>query len=165
MERKIDLKAQVLRLGLTTGCFSITDVVSWADKLIVEQDTPAYELLDLSLMSNSNRYNVAKLLESLANGIDTFDALRILLGFVYLKLSNDHQKGEAFAWGLYEIAARNDYVLPDEFRYFHGLDDDCSLAKQGMAGYDSEEITRDFLTYLKTCKKNAADFSHLRGET
>lgn len=165
MARKIDLEAQVLRLGLTTGCFSVTDVVSWTDKLIVEQETPAYELLDLSLMSNSNRYDVAKLLERLANSVDTFDALRILLGFVYHKLLIDPQKGEAFARGLYEIAAENDYDLPNEFRYFHGLDDDYSLAKQGLAGYDYKEITRDFLNYLKPYEKNAADFSHLRGET
>jgi len=164
MERKIDLEAQILRLGLTTGCFSVTDVVSWADKLIVKQDTPAYELLDLSLMANSNRYEVAKLLESLAKGKDTFEALRILLSFLYLELSNDHQKGELFARGLYEIAAENDYVLPDEFTYFYGLEDDYSLAKEGYTNYDHEEITEDFLTFLKTYEKNAADFSHLYGE-
>ena len=163
MERKIDLEAQTLRLGLMTGCFSLTDVVSWADKLILEQDTPAYELLDLSLMANSNPYDVAKLLESLANDIDKFDTLRILLGFIYLELSTDHQKGEDFARGLYEIAAQNDYILPDEFIYFHGLDDD-SLAKEGYTSYDHEEITKDFLTYLKPYEKNAADFSHLHGD-
>jgi hypothetical protein len=164
MERKIDLEAQILRLGLMTGCFSVTDVVSWADKLIVEQDTPAYELLDLSLMANSNRFDVAKLLESLAKGVDTFEALRILLSFLYLELSNDHQKGATFAYGLYGIATQNYDELPKEFYYFLGLEDQYSLAKQELAGYDPKEITGDFLNYLESYEKNAVDFSHLLGE-
>jgi hypothetical protein len=164
MMRKIDLEAQILRLGLTTGCFSVTDVVSWTDELIVEQDTPAYELLDLSLMAKSNRYDVAKLLGSLANGVDIFDALRILLGFLYIELSNDQQKGATFADGLFEIAVQNYHELPKEFYYFLGLEGEYSLAKQGLAGHDPEEITGDFLTYLKPYEKNVADFSHLHGE-
>ncbi|MCA9978538.1 MAG: hypothetical protein R3E31_16755 [Chloroflexota bacterium] len=135
------------------------DVIHWADRLILQEEKPDYLLLDLSLMSSFNRYDVIGVLKKFASDVDTFEAIPVLLGIMCKKLSQDMERAPKFARGLYEIAASNISVLPDEYLLFHTLDDDFHLASIGV--YSGEEVKREFLRFLKSYEKYVADFEHL----
>lgn len=61
MTQRLNINEQIsyLEVGVELGIFSVSDAVQWADDQIATQEDPAYELIELSLMSDSNRYEIA----------------------------------------------------------------------------------------------------------
>lgn len=61
MTQSLSVNEQIsyLKVGIELGIFSVSDVAQWADDQIATQEEPAYELIELSLMSDSNRYEIA----------------------------------------------------------------------------------------------------------
>ncbi|AMR25899.1 hypothetical protein A0257_01495 [Hymenobacter psoromatis] len=52
-EASIDL-LEIFRLGLHTGILERRVVVEWADQLVIQEETPDYFLIELSLSGRSN---------------------------------------------------------------------------------------------------------------
>ena len=48
-----------LREALELHVLEVSDIVQWADDQIIARENPAYELIELALMSDSNRYDTA----------------------------------------------------------------------------------------------------------
>jgi hypothetical protein len=55
------LQIAYLREALELRVLEVPDTVQWADDQITKRENPAYELIELALMSDSNRYDTASL--------------------------------------------------------------------------------------------------------
>lgn len=60
----IKVMAEVYRLGIAIGYFTVQDVIDWADALIGSLEQPPYELIDISLSSKATPIDVCSLLHS-----------------------------------------------------------------------------------------------------
>lgn len=54
----VDEQISYLREALELRLLEVSDIVQWADDQITARENPTYELIELALMSDSNRYVV-----------------------------------------------------------------------------------------------------------
>lgn len=76
-------EAEVLRLLLLTDRVDVRGVIKWADQIIGQTKETDHDLIDLSLISLDNPYNVVLKISDLANGANKPDAIRTVLGCFY----------------------------------------------------------------------------------
>ncbi|UPW84372.1 hypothetical protein [Lysinibacillus sp. Ag94] len=79
----IKVTAEVYRLGIMIGFYTVPDVIKWADHVIERFDNPPYEVIAISLSSQEKPIDVCSKLK-LFNGGLTNDDLpsKILLGLL-----------------------------------------------------------------------------------
>lgn len=69
-------EAEELAIALERGFASVNDVIDWADQQIVALDSPAYELIELSLAGRLSPPDVAHLLRAIPGTADVASASR-----------------------------------------------------------------------------------------
>ncbi len=146
MTNELKQEVEFLRVCLITGCYKSEDVIEWADKRILNDETPKDELIDLSL-TKKPQY-ILSMLAKLAEGSDTFEAIRGMLSVMYNLLKEQHDLVSIFIKGLDQLVVECGYELPDDLSFLIGLDDEYNLAMQGIYG-SKEECIDNLLSQLK----------------
>ena len=92
----MDLKfaAEIHRVGLEVGYFTVKDVIQWTDQLIEELDHPRIELIDVSLAVNKHSADVCSKLKLVKGDVDATFTVKVILGLIhrYLIESRDFSK-------------------------------------------------------------------------
>ncbi|GAB0166919.1 protein kinase [Lysinibacillus sp. CTST325] len=88
----INVTAEVYRLGILIGLYSVQDVIKWADNVIERLDNPPYEVIEISLSSQEKPIDVCSKLKLFNGGLNNDDLpSKILLGLLneyFLSINN-----------------------------------------------------------------------------
>jgi hypothetical protein len=104
--------AEVYRIGLLYGIFSIIDVVAWADKVIEAEQKPLYEIVEISLSRNCKSIKVASLLERVPGSINVEFVVNGLL-FLFWDLANQNREYFMVHSSLYKLIKYYDILSND----------------------------------------------------
>ncbi|MBK3493607.1 hypothetical protein JFL43_01720 [Viridibacillus sp. YIM B01967] len=78
----LKLNAEVYRIGLNIGLFSISDIVKWADKVIDKLNVPPYEFIELAMSSKETPAEVNLKLMEIEGDVDKDLSIHIVLGLM-----------------------------------------------------------------------------------
>ena len=143
----VDDQITYLRGALELGVLEVSDIVQWADDQIIAREQPAYELIELALMSDSNWYDVAsQLLRVGTPSLSRAEVLPYLLAKAHEKLLVDPDFGKILAQGLYQSWSRSNGDFPDTLSLCGYFDDAYSLAESGVVG-TVDQINHELLEF------------------
>ncbi|WP_416728696.1 hypothetical protein [Fictibacillus sp. JL2B1089] len=83
---EIKVQAEIYRLGLFIGFFKMKHVIEWADQLIEKLDQPPYEILEISLSSNSTIASVCSKLTDVKGKYDQALPIQGILSLLHDEL-------------------------------------------------------------------------------
>jgi len=136
-----------LREALELRALEVSDIVQWADDQIIARENPAYELIELALMRDSNRYDVAnQLLRVETPSLSSAEVLPNVLAKAHEKLFGDPDFGKVLAEGLYQSWSRSNHNFPDALSLCGYFVDAYSLAESGIVG-TVDQVNRELLEF------------------
>lgn len=143
----VDDQIAYLRDALELRVLEVSDIVQWADDQLIAQENPAYELIELALMNDSDRYDTAnQLLRVGTPSLSHAEVLPYVLAKAYEKLLVDPDFGKVLAEGLYQSWCRSNYDFPDALSPCGYFEDAYSLAESGIVG-TVDQINRELLEF------------------
>lgn len=99
----VDDQISYLREALELRLLEVSDIVQWADDQITARGNPTYELIELALMSDSNRYDTAnQLLRVGTPSLSRAEVLPYVLAKAHERLLADPDFGKVLAEGMYQ---------------------------------------------------------------
>jgi hypothetical protein len=130
-ENMKDVRNDAARLSLLhdIGIVSSEDVVRWADGLIVSEEKPSQELIELS---TSFAKGVGDALRSLAVGADVWPPVEEALSEILEFVTAQPDRAPIVARAFYHIAVTQKYQVPDVLRFILSAEDDFDLAASGV---------------------------------
>lgn len=154
-------EAEIFRIGLIMGYFTKNDVIDWADKIIETQDEVEYEIIEVSLLVNSSKANIASKLKEVKGIIDGSLVINILLG-----LCSSSYNSKKFSIGeicgfLYSLVSNTTCIPIDSEieRIIHFLSDGYYLATEGIYG-ELTDVTRELKSFLDQYTAYSTEFSY-----
>lgn len=136
-----------LREALELQVIAVSGIVHWADGQIGSQKDPAYELIELALMTGSNRYDTAsQLLQVETPTLSRAEVLPYVLAEAHKRLIIDPGFGKILAEGLYQSWFKSNYDFPDDLNLCAYFEDAYSLAESGVVG-TVDQIDKELLEF------------------
>lgn len=132
----IDL-LEVFRLGLHTGIVERQVVVDWADRFVMQEETPDYFLIELSLSSRNNINDFIGLLDEYIGENKPEVSKRVILGCLLHQYRSGQLTLQKAVRAIDWLAMHVDYS-EEEYSFMAGVDDDYSLANEGICGTFSD---------------------------
>ncbi|CRM55215.1 hypothetical protein [Pseudomonas sp. 31 R 17] len=143
----VDNQIAYLREALELRVLEDSDIVQWADDQIIARENPAYELIELALMKDSNRYDVAsQLLRIGTPSLSRAEVLPYVLAKAHEQLLVGPDFGKVLSEGLYQSWSRSNYDFPDALSLCGYFEDAYSLAESGIVG-TVDQINRELLEF------------------
>jgi hypothetical protein len=142
----ITQEAQCVSLLFQYGVITSEDVIAWADRMIVEIGTPSESLLDLSTTSPCKTEDIISCLHRLSVGADLWAAFRNVIPKILEFILSHPEKAEGVAYHLFLTACY--YTAPKDLRFLYRIEDDFSLANEGVLG-NRETVYQNFVDELK----------------
>ncbi len=161
-ENFIDL-LEVFRLGLHTGILDRQIVVEWADQLVMQQEAPAYLLIELALGGRSNINDFIGLLDEHTGEYKPEVSKRVILGYLLHQFINSQITLEKAVRAIDWLAMHVDFSK-EEHSFMAGIDDDYNLANEGICGtlFEIEAfLLRFLLIYQNFTLTNQQDWREL----
>lgn len=135
-------EAGALHLALTWGYGTQEEAIEWADKIILEEDHPPYEIIDVSF--SKSKAETISLLKSMSRPANNWNALRLFLKRFDPNTDMDFKSVSALARCLYRKCAYYD-DCPEDMKCFSHHWDSIDLAESGYLNLTKEEAIFDFL--------------------
>jgi hypothetical protein len=132
----IDL-LEVFRLGLHTGIIERQVVVEWVDRLVMQEETPDYFLIELSLGGRTNIDDFIGLLDEYIGENKPEVSKRVILGCLLHQYRNGQLTLQKAVRAIDWLAMHVDYS-EEEHSFMAGVDDDYNLATEGICGTFSD---------------------------
>lgn len=145
----VPLSEQVayLKLALELRTLDVPDIVQWADAQIRDQTNPAYELIELALMGESNRFDTASQLLRIARpAMTTAELLPYILADAHKMLLDNPGFARALAEGMYQVWARDNHSFTEALALCGYFDDAYDLAQAGINA-TVEQIDQELLAF------------------
>jgi hypothetical protein len=79
VSRDLKVQAEGYRLGLLSGYFTNDDVIAWADQVIVDEDHPCSEIIEVALGRKLNSLHLANRLKDIKGEGDLDSVFKIIL--------------------------------------------------------------------------------------
>ncbi|WLR42295.1 hypothetical protein LC087_16465 [Bacillus carboniphilus] len=160
----MDIKtiAEVYRLGLAAGFYTIQDVIKWADNLIEKVDEPPYEIIEVSLSSREKPYFICAKLKELTAFTEEELPTKILLGLInkYYEETEDMTRIDTVLSILINyIPASCEWIELE----LHSLLDEYYLAEQKIYG-NSEEVKDRIKNFLSQFQKYSQYHTELQSQ-
>jgi hypothetical protein len=150
------------RRGVTLGVVPVSEIVAWADDIILRDAAPAPTILDLAIVAQDDRRGTLSLLRALSPDVDDEAPIsRSLAGALLDRIRSDAFSGRrelAEIIGL--IAAVRGHISPDD-RLWHqitSIEADYDFAEDQIAG-DMTMVTRITREWLAQFDGEADRFS------
>lgn len=121
-------------MGLWLGILSPNDIQSWVNTEITNSSNPSDIFIELAYSSNKGVKDIYSLVSSIDDPSEDYRVLRNLLGFIKDSDLDNLEFCRKLARGLYDIWSQNNYESPDDLKLIGFLDDEYSLAAQGING-------------------------------
>ncbi|MFJ5789720.1 hypothetical protein ACIP9G_06480 [Lysinibacillus sp. NPDC093197] len=146
---EIKVMAEVYRLGITIGYFTIKDVIDWADAIIEKLEHPPVELIDISLSSKAKPNDICSLLHSFYGSPYNDSPLQILLGMLSCEYTYSKNLGEVASMlfrliDYIQLEERAEWILKEILH----LSDAYFLAEQKIYG-DLQAVENDIKKFLQ----------------
>jgi hypothetical protein len=140
--RQTDLKIftdllEVFRLGLHTGILERQVVVEWADKLVTQEETPDYFLIELSLGGRNNINDFIGLLDEYIGEDKPEVSKRVILGCLLHQYQGSQITLQRAVRAIDWLAMHINYS-EEEHSFMAGVDDNYNLADEGICGTFSD---------------------------
>ncbi|WP_246226477.1 hypothetical protein [Pseudomonas atagonensis] len=141
------MQVAYLKEALELQVLDVSDIVRWADEAISEQADPPYELIELALMSQSNRFDTARQLLRVATpSMSSAEVLPYVLAAAHQKLLEAPDFGKVLAEEMYRCWAKANGDFPEALRPFGYFDDAYALAESETFG-TVDQIHRELLEF------------------
>lgn len=140
-------EAESLRIALICGCVSKDEIISWVDKIILENEKVDYIFIEISCSGKKPIQDIESLLFQISNKHEHFNACRRVLGRMAFVCDTEPQSLRRFASGLYQIVIENYYELPSDLIFLTGIDEEYALADSGTYG-TIDEVDKRFIEAL-----------------
>ena len=131
-------QAETRRIELIAGLISVRDVIAWADQIIASHPEYDDDIANLSLAGNKTPQDIESDLHRLAAGAEPFEAIRVVMGRMHDVLLADASRARDFTRVLEHLWVQNDFEVPEDMQFIVGIDDEFSLAEQGIYGTVAE---------------------------
>ncbi|PHS03791.1 MAG: hypothetical protein COA78_17325 [Blastopirellula sp.] len=133
--------------ALPLNAISIEEIVAWADSIILEEDEPCIEIIELAFCSKGS--DAITYLNLLSVGADEEASIRFLFSLCYKALKDGLTDYSAvakrlFFWSMYETEL-------DGFNELGSFWDDLDLANEGIVG-EPEVVKKEILDFLSENK-------------
>jgi hypothetical protein len=128
---------EVFRLGLHTGIVERQLVVNWADQLIMQEETPAYFLIELSLSGRNHPNDFIKLLDEHVGENKPQVSKRLIFSCLLRQYEVGRITLQKAVRAIDWLALHLDYSK-EEQSFMTGLDDEYNLVDEGICGTFSE---------------------------
>lgn len=89
--------AEVYRLGMTIGMFTVDEVIVWADSVIAVDANPDFALFDISTAGKVSEGKMATLLGAMGGDHDPKTARKVIYGLLGRKLKADPGAADSIA--------------------------------------------------------------------
>ncbi|RIJ08242.1 hypothetical protein DXT77_22200 [Pseudomonas sp. 91RF] len=145
----VPLSEQVayLKLALELHTLDVPDIVQWADAQIRDQTNPAYALIELALMGESNRFDTANQLLRIARpSMTTAELLPYVLADAHKMLLDNPGFARALAEGMYQVWARDNGSFTEALALCGYFDDAYDLARAGINA-TVDQINQELLAF------------------
>jgi hypothetical protein len=139
--------AQRISLLFEYGVVSGTDVVGWSDSVILQMDSPPYELIELSLTAPDKTADIMSHLHQLSAGSDFWSALRSAMPQIRNFVVARPEQASSIAHHLFFTAVLNPDNVPKDLSFMFRYDDEFWLAEGGIHR-DPETVHRNFIHEL-----------------
>lgn len=146
-------KALEMKLMLQAGLTDVKEIIDWADSILadVEYDD---DLANVCLAESTSAKNMLPLLNRLIDEEEEWPAVRKVMIRMYEVLSRNPERSKSFVRFLEQFWVRHNYSVPDDIEFIAGIDDEFSLAEQGVYG-TIESAKASLLANLLKIKQNA----------
>ncbi|WP_374966529.1 hypothetical protein [Lysinibacillus sp. RS5] len=143
----INVTAEVYRLGVLIGLYTVQNVIKWADNVIESLDNPPYEIIEISLSSQEKPVDVCSKLKLFNGDLNDLPS-KILLGLLYEYYLSANNLSEIFSM----LTRLSDHLQLEESNKWIEvemiyLSDAFYLADQNIYG-DLKEVGNNFKNYL-----------------
>ena len=133
--------------ALPISVVSLEELVAWADGIILEEDEPAIEFIELA--ASQKESDALTQLKEISKGSDEETSMRFLFGLCYDALKNGGANYSAVArrlyfWSMYETSLEG-------FGELGSFWNEIDLAYEGVYG-DPAEIEKRMLQFLNENK-------------
>lgn len=151
-------QAEIFRLGLLIGNFSVKDVITWADYLIEYEDSPEMGLIEVSLSESKGINDVIAHLDNINGKYNHTIPIKTILGLLYKELSLNEEIVSEIARKLYVLSLNisptdleedkiNQMNTMDDIFYISGWEDVAMQIKDLLEEY--EEYADNFNELLR----------------
>ena len=152
----IEQAAALKRLEILLGIITKEDVITWADDIIMQIDSPPAQLLEVSVAGNRSEKELSLLLRELSEGIDVAEmgtgVFRSYCGFLYKSLISNELSPNLIAERLYSLSYETVLKVPDEYAHFCScINEDFNVFVRGSNR--RKEAEEDLLKFLKQFAK------------
>ncbi|MGD6962327.1 hypothetical protein ACQCVB_09000 [Fictibacillus phosphorivorans] len=144
---EIKVQAEIYRLGLFIDFFRVKNVIEWADQLIEKLDQPPYEILEISLSSNSTIASVCSKLTDVKGEYDEALPIQGILSLLNVELIQTSDVTQICTY-MYRLVGHIPESCDDIERSIINLTDRWEMAVDGYYG-DVEEARNDIYEFLK----------------
>ena len=144
--RPYSLKAFELKMGLEAGVVEASEVISWADHTLSQYDYDD-DLANISMASRVSSQDLIRLLDYVIDKRDEIQAMRLVMGRIYQVLKKNPERAHNFTHFLERFWIDHDYDVPKDMSFIQSVDDEFSLARQGVYG-NVDELTKSLLDNL-----------------
>jgi hypothetical protein len=132
--------AEVYRLGLLIGFFTVSDAVLWADSIISSEKKPHIAIINIAMSRNEHPEDIARQLDALPGKFDSKVVSRQLVRLMSEKLTQDEKQAHHIAHCLYQMVLYDMSPGPEAERSMRYFDDALDLASQGIHGNPAKII-------------------------
>ena len=146
---RIKTEADALRIGLSTGIYTVADVIRWADRLIETRNAPHPAIFALSLAVNEPSANVVSRLFDVPGEAEHTEVLRFLLRDLHRRLDDDPSSAEWIAQSLYRLASSTDWPEDELGAEALYLDDAFELLRTSIYRGSHDDAVSDLREYLR----------------
>ena len=140
--------AQRMSLLFQYGVLTGDEVISWADSVIVQMDSPPDSLLQLSMTAPDKTGDIISHLRQLSSGSDYWAALRSAIPQIRDFVVAHPDGAESIANHLFHTACHAPDRVPKDLHFMFRFDDAFSLARDGVYG-EPQAVYRDFICELE----------------
>jgi hypothetical protein len=129
-------EAEYRRLAMAAGLVSPSEVVSWADAMILRVEIPSPALIGVSTGPTDDLHEMAHRLADLAGGLDDAGANRAkrrVLGLLHRRLATGQLTHAEVATAVYNVGSEARSITEEEKRFFLWVDYEFALVEDGLA--------------------------------
>ncbi|GKX65859.1 hypothetical protein [Inconstantimicrobium mannanitabidum] len=145
----LQLVVATYNLGLGCGAFTIEETIKFCDKLIEHLENPPYQIIEISLMSQSKVDDVENKLSELNyySNINTDEIVKVILSIIYKKYINNEIDIVKAIKCTDTLLIHTSLSYEDEYYDLYGLDDSYYLAESQIYG-DLDEVAIQFKSII-----------------
>lgn len=160
--RQYSQQAHELKLGLEAGVVDRNEIVNWADRILADYPYDD-DVANLAMAGSASDKELMILLGNVIDRRDEIAAARHVMSRMYDVLRQHPERAHGFTRFLENFWIQQGYEVPDDMKFIWGIEDEFSLAKQGVYG-TVEEATESLLANLSRYKNGTEQDAGGKGD-